>query len=67
MKPGDLIKLTRGPCNHFKLKSYVATLIKKLPRDDDYEYDWLVLADGKLIALGRQIEYNGAVILSESR
>ena len=36
MKAGDIIKLTSGPYNHFKLKSYVATLIKKLPRDDEY-------------------------------
>jgi len=67
VKVGDLIKLTRGPYNHFKLKSYVATLIKKLPRDDDYEYDWLVFADGKFIELGRQIEHNGTEIISESR
>lgn len=67
MKVGDLIRLTSGPYNHFKLKSYVATLIKKLPRGDHYEYDWLVLADGKYITLGRQIEYNGAEVISESR
>lgn len=66
MKAGDLIKLSRGPYNHFKLKSFIATLVKKLPRDDDYEYDWLVLADGRYIELGRQIEQN-AELLSESR
>ncbi len=67
MKVGDVIKLRRGPVNHFGLKSYMATLIKKVPRADDYEYDWLVLADGKFIALGRQIEYNGTEVISESR
>ena len=66
MKAGDLIRLSRGPYNHFKLKSFVATLVKKLPRDDDYEYDWLVLTDGRYIELGRQIEQN-AELLSESR
>ena len=66
MKVGDLIRLSRGVGNHFELKSYVATLVKKLPRDDSYEYDWLVMTDGRYIALGRQIEQN-ARILSESR
>ena len=66
MKIGDLIKLSRGPYNHFNLKSFAAILVKKLPRDDDYEYDWLCLSDGRYITLGRQIEYTAEVI-SESR
>ncbi len=66
MKAGDLIKLSRGPYNHFKLESFLATLVRKLPRNDDYEYDWLVLADGRYITLGRQIEQS-AEVLSESR
>ena len=66
MIAGDLISLPQGPYNHFNLKSYVAILVKKLPRDDSYEYDWLVLADGRYIALGRQIEQSAQVI-SESR
>ena len=66
MKVGDIIKLSRGPYNHFKLKSYIAVLIKKLPRNDRFEYDWLALADGRFIELGRQIEQSAEVI-SESR
>ena len=66
MKVGDLVKLSRGAGNHFNLKSYVALLVKKLPRGDSYEYDWLVLTDGMYIALGRQIEHSAEVI-SESR
>ena len=66
MKVGDLIRLPRGTYNHFKLKSYVATLVKKLPRSDSYEYDWLVITDSRYIALGRQIEQSAEVI-SESR
>ena len=62
MKPGDLIKLSVGTYNHFKLKSYVAVLVKKLPRDDSYMYDWLVLTDGRYIALGRQIESSAELI-----
>ena len=65
MKVGDLIKLPVGTYNHFKLKSYVAVLAKKLPRSDGFGYDWLVLADGRYIALGRQIEQSAEVI-SES-
>ena len=66
MKVGDLVRLSRGVGNHFDLKSYVAILIKKLPRRDSYEYDWLVMTDGKCITLGRQIEYS-ARLLSENR
>ena len=66
VKVGDLIKLSQGPYNHFKLKSYTAMLVKKLPRDDGYMYDWLVLTDGRYIALGRQIEQSAKVI-SEGR
>ena len=66
MKVGDLVRLSRGVGNHFDLKSYVALLVKKLPRSDSLEYDWLVMTDGRYIALGRQIEQS-ARLLSESR
>lgn len=66
MKVGDLVRLSPGAGDHFKLKSYIAILVKKLPRSDSYEYDWLVLADGRHIALGRQIEMSAEVI-GESR
>ena len=66
VKPGDLVKLSRGAGNHFNLKSYVALLVKKRPRTDSYEYDWVVLTDGRYIALGRQIEQS-AELISESR
>ena len=66
MQAGDLIRLSRGVGNHFNLKSYVALLVKKLPRDDSYEYDWLVMTDGKYIHLGRQIEQS-AELISEDR
>ena len=66
MKVGDLVRLSRGVGNHFDLESYVAILVKKLPRSDSYEYDWLVMTDGKYIALGRQIEQS-ARLLNESR
>ena len=66
MKVGDLITLSSGPRIHFNLTSESATLIRKIPRNDDLEYDWLVFVDGRLIELGRQIE-NSAEVLSESR
>ena len=66
MKVGDLVRLSRGVGNHFNLKSYVALLAKKRPRVDSYDYDWIVLTDGRYIALGRQIEQSAEVI-SESR
>ncbi len=66
MKVGDLIKLPQGPRNHFGLELGVATLIKKLPRSDAYEYDWLVLTEGRFIQLGRQLEQSAEVI-SEGR
>jgi len=65
MKVGDIIKLSQGPYNHFKLNSYIALLIEKVPRSDSLEYDWLVMTDGRLIELGRQIEQS-AEIISES-
>ena len=65
MKVGDLIRLHRGVGNHFNLKSYVALLMRKLPRSDSYEYDWLVMSDGRFIHLGRQIEQS-AELLSEA-
>lgn len=66
MRKGDLVRLTQGVGNHFNLKSYVALLVKKLPREDSYEYDWLVMTDGQYIVLGRQIEQS-AELISESR
>jgi hypothetical protein len=66
MKVGDLITLSDGPRQHFKIISKTALLVKKLPRSDRYEYDWLVLADGRFIGLGRQLE-DSEKILSESR
>lgn len=66
MNIGDLVRLHRGVGNHFNLKSYIAILVKKLPRSDSYEYDWLVMTDGVCIALGRQIELSAEVI-SEGR
>jgi len=66
VQAGDLIRLTQGPGNHFNLKSYVALLVKKMPREDSYEYDWLVMTDGRYITLGRQIEQSGELI-NESR
>lgn len=66
MKVGDLVRLPQGTYNHFKLSSYIAVLIKKVPRADRYEYDWIVMTGGRFLALGRQIEQNSEVI-SESR
>jgi len=66
MKVGDLIKLSRGPVDHFGLTSESAMLVEKLPRSDAYEYDWLVFVDGRCIKLGRQIE-NSSEVISESR
>jgi len=62
MKIGDIIKLSRGPVNHFNLKSYTVLLVEKISRSDNLEYDWLVLADGRFIELGRQIEQSSEVI-----
>ena len=66
MKVGDLVTLSDGPRQHFKIISKTALLVKKLPRSDRYEYDWLVLVDGRFIGLGRQLE-DSEKILSESR
>ena len=66
VKVGDLVKLPEGCRKHWKLPTGVAILVAKLPRADTLEYDWQVLAEGRLIALGRQIEQSSEVI-SESR
>ena len=66
MKVGSVVKLARGVYNHFKLESFVAILVEKIPREDHLEYDWLVLSDGRFIELGRQIEQS-AELISESR
>tara|TARA_Y100001970_G_scaffold23041_2_gene26933 strand:- start:1908 stop:2108 length:201 start_codon:yes stop_codon:yes gene_type:complete len=62
MKIGDMVRLQRGVGNHFNLKSYIAILIEKIPRDDNLEYDWLVMTDGRFISLGRQIEQSAELI-----
>ena len=66
MKVGSIVKLARGVYNHFGLESFIAVLVEKIPREDDLEYDWLVLTDGRLIELGRQIEQS-AELINESR
>ena len=66
MKVGDVIKLQSGTVKHWGLKSEVAILLEKLPRSDSLEYDWLVMADGRCIELGRQLEQSSEVI-NESR
>ena len=66
MKIGSVVKLSQGVYNHFGLESFVAVLIEKIPRKDNLEYDWLVLTDGRLIELGRQIEQS-AELISEGR
>lgn len=66
MKVGSVVKLARGVYNHYGLESFIAVLVEKLPREDSLEYDWLVLTDGRLIELGRQIEQS-AELISESR
>ena len=62
MKVGSVVKLARGAYNHFGLESFTAVLIEKIPRKDNLEYDWLVMADGRLIELGRQIEQSAEII-----
>ena len=66
MKVGSVVKLAHGVYNHFGLESFIAVLVEKIPRKDSLEYDWLVLTDGRLIELGRQIEQS-AELISESR
>ena len=66
MKVGSVVKLARGVYNHFGLESFIAVLVEKIPRKDSLEYDWLVLTDGRLIELGRQIEQS-AELISEGR
>ena len=66
MKAGNIVKLARGTYNHFGLESFTAVLVEKIPRKDHLEYDWLVMTDGRLIELGRQIEQS-AELISESR
>ena len=62
MKVGDVIKLQSGTVKHWGLKSEVAILLEKLPRSDGLEYDWLVMADGRCLELGRQLEQSSEVI-----
>ena len=62
MKAGSVVKLARGVYNHFGLESFTAVLVEKIPRKDGLEYDWLVLTDGRLIEMGRQIEQSAEII-----
>ena len=67
MKVGNIVKLARGAYNHFGLESFTAVLIEKLPREDAFEYDWLVMTDGRFIELGRQIEQSAELISEGGR
>lgn len=62
MKVGDAVKLQSGTVRHWGLKTEVAILLEKLPRNDGLEYDWFVMADGRFIELGRQLEQSAEVI-----
>ena len=62
VKVGDVIKLQPGTVKHWNLETDVAMLLEKLPRSDNLEYDWLVMADGRFMELGRQIEQSTEVI-----
>ena len=64
MKIGDMIQLGNGPVGHFSLTSHSAELVKKSPRSDYMEYDWIAFASGRFIKLGRQIEISCEVISS---
>ena len=64
MNPGDIIRLPNGPIYHFELTSDTAVLVKKSPRSDYLEYDWIAFASGRFIKLGRQIEGSCEVISS---
>ena len=58
MRVGDLIELARGTKEALGLQSDHGLLLKKLPRSDDLEYDWQVLVDGRIVELGRQVEWS---------
>ena len=58
MKAGDLIELSIGTKNALGVQCDHGLLLKKLPRDDDLEYDWQVLIDGQIVELGRQVEWS---------
>ena len=62
MLAGDLIKLAEGCRRHWGLPTGIALLVAKLPRNDRLEYDWRVLADGRYINLGRQLEGSSEVL-----
>ena len=67
MKVGDLIEISIGTKDLLGLKCGHGLLLKKLPRSDDLEYDWQVLVDGRIVELGRQVEWcYGTRIVSES-
>ena len=58
MKVGDLIELSIGTKNALGLQCDHGLLLCKLPRNDELAYDWQVLVDGRIIELGRQVEWN---------
>ena len=58
MKVGDLIEISIGTKDLLGLKCDHGLLLKKLPRSDDLEYDWQVLVDGRIVELGRQVEWS---------
>ena len=66
MQVGDLVKISEGARHHRKLSSPIVALVKKSPRKDWLEYDWLVFAEGRYFKMGRQMEDSGEVV-SESR
>jgi hypothetical protein len=62
VKIGDMIQLGNGPVGHYGLASHAVVLVKKSPRSDYLEYDWIAFASGRFIKLGRQIEGSCEVI-----
>ena len=62
MNIGDIVKLQSGTAKHWGLETGIALLVKKLPRKDELEYDWLVMVDDRFIELGRQLEQSAEVI-----
>ena len=64
MNLGDMIRLNSGPVYHFDLTNPAAVLVAKVPRSDYLEYDWIAVASGRFIKLGRQIEISCQVASS---
>ena len=58
-----MIRLQSGTASVWDLRTGVVMLLEKLPRADELEYDWKVLAEtGRTIELGRQIECSSEII-----